>query len=339
MSRQSQGQNILPGDRPAGWESAPEALIRLESPDGSAVALVCPTLGANVVTFAVKTPQGWREVLHQDGADALRERPSRFGLPMLFPFPGHMVGGQYTWRGTTYRVPMLNPSAPSFTHGFAHLRPWRVTEHSATSLTAVFDTRTDLLPEQRAGYPFDVTLTMTVSVESGVLSLTHVAENMGGEDAPVGIGLHPYFDPAGFGVPDRTSLAVNLPGRRRRLLTSGPPIPTGETEPANPSAPIQPVPLGQQMLVSRTDFDADRTTRIAAGDDRGSFLVDVEMAEGWEDVLLFAPADGPSISIEPHTCAPGASSLPEDGPDGQRSLAPGQRLRTRTTISTSHRIA
>jgi hypothetical protein len=62
------------------------------------------------------------------------------------------------------------------------------------------------------------------------------------------------------------------------------------------------------------------------------------MAEGWEDVLLFAPFDGPSISIEPHTCAPGASSLPEDGPAGQRPLAPGQRLRTRTIISTSHRI-
>jgi aldose 1-epimerase len=311
-------------------------LIRLESPAGDAVAWVCPALGANVVAYAVKTLNGWGQVLHQDGPDAMRERPSRFGLPILFPFPGHMAGGRYTWRGTTYTMPMLNPSAPSFTHGFAHQRPWRVTHQDSTSLTAIFDTRTDLDAAQRAGYPFDVTLTVQVSLTVRGLGLALTAENVDTVEAPVGIGLHPYFDPGFYADRDRTALSVFLPGQTRRLLTASPPIPTGERAPADASQAIQPVPLGQLMLMSRTGFGARPTARIVGGDaTRGTTTVELVMDEGWEDVLLFAPADGPSISIEPHTCAPGASSLPESSPDGQRPLAQGERLAVRTTIRTS----
>jgi aldose 1-epimerase len=335
MSSETEHAGPAP-DRPPGWQDASETLLRIADPDGRAVAWLCPELGANVVAYAVKTHLGWRQVLHQDGPAALRERPSRFGLPILFPFPGHMAGGRYRWQGQTYAMPMLNPSAPSYTHGFAHQRPWRVTRHEPGALLAVLDTRTDLEPSQRSGYPFDLTLTLEVSLAAGRLDVTLVAENVGEVAAPVGIGLHPYFDPACFSGLDRTALDVRLPGRRRRRLTASPPIPTGESDPVTPWAPIRPVPLGQTMLVSGTDFDEARTARIVGGDaTRGSFLVDLVMDDGWEDVLLFAPADGPSISIEPHTCAPGASSLPEGDPDGLRGLPPGRSLRVHAAIEVS----
>ena len=337
MASESSAASDAP-ERPVGWDHAPEALVRLECASGGAVAWVCPGLGANAVAFAVKTPSGWRQVLHHGSPDDVRERPSRFGLPILFPFPGHMVGGTYTWRGATYRMPTLNPAAASYVHGFAHQLPWRVTAQDAASLTAILDTRTDLTPADRAGYPFDVTLTVQIALVNGALSLTLEAENVGSTEAPVGIGLHPYIDPAFFGVEDRTALGVFLPGQTRRLLTAAPPIPTGAREPADPSQPVQPVPLGQQMLASRTDFGERPTTRIVGGAGHSAATVEVVMDAGWEDVLLFAPADGPSISIEPHTCAPGAASMAEDGPDGQRALAPGARLRVSAAISTSHRI-
>lgn len=323
-----------PPELPPGWDHSAVTLVRLVS-SANAVAWVCPELGANVVAFAVRTADGWRYVLHQDGPEDVRERPSRFGLPILFPFPGHMVGGRYRWRGVEYAMPMLNPSAPSFTHGFAHMRPWRVTRQNQSSLTAVLDTRTDLEPAQRAGYPFDLTLTLDVALAGDALTVTLVAENVGTEDAPAGIGLHPYFDPSFFGV-DRTALAVTLPGRRRRALTDSPPVPTGASEPVTPGIGIRPVPLGQTMLVAQTDFDEARTARIMRADEAsGSLAVDLVMAEGWEDVLLFAPDANPSISLEPHTGAPGAASLPEGDRDGLRALAPGQRLRARATIQAS----
>ena len=322
-----------PPDRPPGWDDAPETVLQIVDPAGVAVAWICPELGANIVAYAVDTGQGWRQVLHQDGPAALRKRPSRFGLPILFPFPGHMVGGRYRWQGREYVMPLLDPAARSYTHGFAHQRPWRFTRHDPSALTAILDTRSDLEPAQRAGYPFDLTLTLGVGLQDGRLTVELVAENVGGASAPVGIGLHPYFDPAFFAGSDRTALGIRLPGRSERRLTSGPPIPTGESVPADPTVAIRPVALGSTMLVSRTDFGDQRAAQISGSDNpRDSLAVDLDMEMGWEDVLLFAPADGPSISIEPHTCAPGASSLPAGDPDGLRGLEPGQHFGVRASI-------
>ena len=132
---------------------------------------------------------------------------------------------------------------------------------------------------------------------------------------------------------DRTALAVSLPGSFARQLTAGPPIPTGVVTTADPHEAITPVPFGTTMLVSRYGFQAGRTARIElAGSAPATGRIDMTMLDGWEDVLLFAPPDGPSISLEPHTCAPGASSLPEHSRDGLRGLAPGARLRVRASI-------
>jgi aldose 1-epimerase len=331
MTDDTRDERSLPA-RPPGWEDARETLLRISDRSGTAVAWVCPELGANTIAFAVETDRGWRHVLHQDGPAALRERPSRFGLPILFPFPGHMVGGRYRWRGVEYSMPMLNPTAPSYTHGFAHQRPWRVSRHDARIVSAVLDTRTDLAPAQRAGYPFDLTLDLDVTLDTRALGVTLVAENVGGRDAPVGIGLHPYFDPRVFGL-DRTALNVHLPGRHRRLLTTSPPVPTGVSERVTPGTTIRPVPFGRTMLVAQTDFGEARTARIVAGDEaEAAFAVELIVDEGWEDMLLFAPPDGPSISLEPHTGAPGAASLAEGDADGLRGLSPGRRLRVRATI-------
>jgi hypothetical protein len=102
-----------------------------------------------------------------------------------------------------------------------------------------------------------------------------------------------------------------------------------------PSVGIQPVPLGQTMLVSRTDFDQEPTARITTSDPANASSVELVMGEGWEDVLLFAPDADASISLEPHTGAPGAASLPDDDPDGLRPLSPGQQLRVTVTIKAS----
>jgi aldose 1-epimerase len=311
---------------PFGWIGDERQLVRLDAPDGSSVAWIAPALGANVVGFAVRGRNGWRHALFSQGAAQLAEMPSRFGVPILFPFPGHMRRGQYTWRGKTHFMPLANPNAPSFTHGFAQHRPWRVEKTGAATARGDLSTGSDLDPAQREGYPFDVSLVVDVRVEPRALVIGLTAENQSPDEAPVAFGLHPYFGPEILGT-DRTLVKVTLPGRSERVLSSNPPVPTGERRP--PTEPIQIVPFGQTMLVSRTDFGADRTAVLEAPDGARVLL---EMDAGYRDILFYAPEMHNSVSLEPHTHAPGAASLPEGSPDGLQPLELGATLRATATI-------
>jgi len=53
-------------------------------------------------------------------------------------------------------------------------------------------------------------------------------------------------------------------------------------------------------------------------------------------LAIFAPADQPSVSFEPTTCALSAMAKgergPEGGPVGMPALAPGERLELRATL-------
>src|SRR3954451_22394529 len=112
---------------PPGWETFAGPLIRIANDAGTAVAWLAPVYGANCVAFLVRDGDNWVSLVHNTGPAALVQRPSRFGIPVLSPFPGHMRDFRYQWRGTTYGIPRRGSTAPSFTHGFAHTHAWEIT--------------------------------------------------------------------------------------------------------------------------------------------------------------------------------------------------------------------
>lgn len=303
---------------PPGWEHASGTDVRLVDAAGGAVAWIAPERGANCFAFAVRHAAGWTNILHTTDAAELAALPSRFGIPILFPFPGHMMDFHYQWRGTTYHIPRHGSTRPSFTHGFAHNRPWRVIAQSDDAVTTEFATPDDLTNDERAGYPFAVRLQSAMRVTNGGLEITLRATNEGSENAPVGLGLHPYFAAAALGG-DRTQIAVRLPGQTERLTATN--VPTGETRPAT-DAPIPVPPLGETTLVVRTDLGAHPVATLTGGGNRVVFA----FTEGVRDLVFFAPDAQPSLSIEPHTLAPGAASQTEGRPDGLHPLAPGASL-------------
>jgi aldose 1-epimerase len=302
---------------PPGWESYAGTLIRIAGADGRALAWLAPEYGANCVAFMVRADEGWLSVLHDDGPEALATRPSRFGCAVLFPFPGHMMDFRYHWQGRTLTIPRRGSTAPSFAHGFAHTHPWQVIDVAPDRVTVAFSTADALAPDQRAGYPFDVRLTETVSLAGATLRITLAATNEGADAAPVGIGLHPYFAASALGG-DRTRVRVELPGRKEHVQSHS--VPTGEKRPV--ASPLVAVPpLGETANVARTEMGPD--ARATLSDPTGARTVALTFIEGVRDAVYFAPAEQPSISIEPHTCAPGAASQPEGDPDGLVPLAPG----------------
>jgi aldose 1-epimerase len=340
MSDQTSSQNDGPGI-PPGWENAAERLYSITSADGTAHAWICPEIGGNAIDYAVKVGGRWVHVLDiAPSPGVLRDIPSRYGLPILFPFPGGMRGGKYQWAGQEHVVPPTYPTgsdpdgATIVIHGFAHIRPWQFVEQTADTIVLEFRTPEALDEARAASYPFKVRLTHQISLGPDGLTSLLVAENQGGESAPVAIGTHPYFGADVLG-PDRTKIRVELPGRSVRVRGDNPPGMSGAREPA-PQGPISIVPQGDRMGVSRTDFETipavARVTDLPPIKGQDGWTIEVSMEEGYGDTLLFAPPIQTSISIEPYSHMPGNASLPEGHPDGPEGLAPGQTRTAKAVI-------
>jgi aldose 1-epimerase len=325
---------------PPGWEDAREPLHQITSTDGRAVAWLCPEIGGNVVAYAVYAGDRWVQVFDIGGPAALRDTPSRYGLPILFPFPGGMRGGKYHWAGHEHVVPPTYPTgsdpdgATVVIHGFAHICPWRLAEQGTDRLVAEFRTPERLDPARAASYPFSVRLTHEVSLGPDGLTSVLVAENLGAEAAPVAFGLHPYFGADVLG-PDRTQVQVELPGRSTRVRSGSPPAMNGDREPA-PAGPVSIVPVGERMIASRTDFPpapaVARVVNLAPIGGQSGWTITLGLDAGYRDLLLFAPPAQSSISLEPQSHMPGNASLPEGHPEGLSGLAPGATLRAAATV-------
>jgi aldose 1-epimerase len=326
---------------PPGWENAAERLYTITAKDGRSVAWICPEIGGNAIAYTVRPASTWIQIFDVGSPAALRDTPSRYGLPVLFPFPGGMRNGRYTWAGREYVVPPTYPTgsdpdgANIVIHGFAHIRPWRFVEQNADWIVLEFRTPDALDPDRAASYPFTVSLKHEIQIGPDGLTSVLTAENQGPEAAPLAFGLHPYFGAGVLGA-DRTQVKVELPGRSVRERSTGtPPQMTGERKPA-PEGPVSIVPLGDRMIASRTDFPpapaVARVVNLVRIDGRSGWTVELAMYTGYRDLLLFAPPAQNSISLEPQSHMPGGVSLPEGHPDGLAALAPGATLQAKATI-------
>src|SRR5262245_10497861 len=64
-------------------------------------ARIWPALGFNCLSFT--TP---RDVLWADPQVYTEGRPTRSGIPILFPFPNRIRDGRFTWNGQPYQLPI-----------------------------------------------------------------------------------------------------------------------------------------------------------------------------------------------------------------------------------------
>jgi galactose mutarotase-like enzyme len=281
------------------------------------VAWVSPEDGGNTIAFAHREGGDWRHVLFIESPDAVRARPTRYGCPVLFPFPGYTREARYLWDGEVRDLPINAPDGRSHVHGFAHDRPWQVVEHRENVATLELATRDALTAEERRAYPFDFVARQTVSVSDRALEIAIEAENRGTSAAPAGLGLHPYIDPNVLGT-DRTGIKVSLPGTRERELDG--PVPTGGLR----AATTQECGLADGgTLLCRTGLGDEETVSLRG---RGERAAQINLWGHWSDVVLFVPSDQPSVAIEPLTCALSAASLAPDSPGRLPSLAPGDRV-------------
>jgi aldose 1-epimerase len=223
---------------------------------------------------------------------------------LLAPWPNRLYLGRWTWRGTDLQLPVNK--GDSAIHGLVTSAEFAVGAHTPSSLSLTHD----LAPTP--GYPFALQITARYALAAGGLSCALEALNTGTEDAPVGLGVHPYLaapglvDDLGLSVPPVTRVSLDETWNE-----------VGRTPWSHDG------PLGDAVLdTAFTDLPADFEAVVTRPD---GIRVAVWTTGRW---LLVFTADTlvsderrRSLAIEPMTCPPNALATGD-----LDVLAPGQRL-------------
>ncbi len=170
-------------------------------PTGLQIPLRCGGLDAVVTEVG-----GGLRSLRADGRPLVGEfgagelRPVYRGS-VLAPWPNRVGDGRYTWDGSAHQLPLTEPDRHNALHGLVAWSAWNPLHVEEAAV--VLGTRIRPGP----GYPFQLDLTVTYTLDSDGLSWQLDATNTGSADAPYGASIHPYLV-AGPGTVDDWTLTL-----------------------------------------------------------------------------------------------------------------------------------
>ena len=232
---------------------------------------------------------------------------------ILLPWPNRVDGGQYTFEGATYQLPINEVPYGNAIHGLVRWVNWRTTELTGNRVTQAHR----LYPSP--GYPFTLDLSVTYTLSGQDLQVTLRATNVGPLPCPFGAGQHPYVrvgpglvNDALLQVPARTIYRYD-----KRL------IPRDKLSVAG-----TPLDFRTARLIGETQINMDYTDLERGGDGRagvmvrapdGTRSVEVWMDEAFKHVTIYTgetvyPPERRrhGFAVEPMTCPPNAFVSGED---------------------------
>ena len=302
--------------------------IHLSDQRSATYAIIEPDHGNTVTAFAVDRDGRSIDLL-------MRPRtpfgPNGFaaGIPILFPFPNRVRAGAFSFGGSRYELDRNERDGANHIHGFVRGRAWTVDATGASDEEGAWCRSSIELadfPDIQRQFPFPATLTVRTTVLDGALMQTADVRNTGDRAMPMGYGLHPWF-PGSIGSP-RATATVRLPARRCWELDAL--LPTGVRSDLTGSDDLRVArPLDGAVfddvftdVVRRSDGWSEAAVAYPNEDAE----IVVEASPEFREWVLYAPADGSVVCIEPYTCVTDAVNLTTRGIDaGLVTLAPGER--------------
>jgi aldose 1-epimerase len=315
------------------WEQRPNAFGLDERVavlgDASNRLEVWPALGFNAYRWQV----AGQELLYASPQLFTERRPTRTGVPILFPFPNRIRDGRFDWDGKTYSLPLNDSTKLNAIHGFVCQRPWRVVDQGANAdsawITGEFHGSVDA-PETLPLWPADYRLRMTYRLLDHMLRIEADADNPDTKPLPFGLGYHPYFALAPFG--GENAVVTTWAHRFWELADN---LPTGKT-----IAVDEPRDLRTGKAVSALHLDDVMTGLELRAHDEGLGLagmiqdaIGTRMLTLWigaefREMVVFTPPHREAFCLEPYTCTTDAINLSARGIDaGLRVLQPGEHWR------------
>jgi aldose 1-epimerase len=248
-----------------------------------------------------------------DPSEHLRD-PFYWGAFLLVPWSNRVPRGRIDIAERRARLPCNDERFAI--HGEAYLRPWSVVAPGELRFQG-----------GTHGFPFAYDALLAVTLDGPTLELTLAATNSDSAAAPLGLGLHPWFDAAG-------GLEVALPAERTYPLVDH--LPRGE-----------PVPVAGNLdrrALSRVPWGTDNvwtglTRQAVALRWPGKQLeAEFSFSSAATHVVMAAFERQNAVAVEPVTHAPDGFRLFENGREGGVTLVPsGDTLSVRYRLTFSQR--
>jgi len=287
---------------------------------------IAPALGNNCFAFRTAAAE---HVLEPISFAEFQQRPTSYGIPILFPFPNRIRDGVFPFRGEQY---IVNPPR----HGFVRDKAWRVQSHGASDaagawLTSSFDAAQ--YPEQiLQQFPFPFRVEVTYRLKDSRLEMETVARNMGEREMPVGFGIHPYFR-----RPQNGTLTV--PAQQRLELEES--LPTGKVLDVAADYDLRReadlAGMNLDDIYTGVEAEASGLARCVLVDGESGAQTIVEFSrEQFPYVVVYTPpAPRAAICVEPNSCPTDAFNLQARGIESNvLALAAGATVRFNLSIYT-----
>ncbi len=311
--------------------------------DWLAVAEIVPELGNNCYTFKVADGDRWMNLIESPPDLAtLKERPTAYGNPILFPFPNRIRGGTFTFEGETYQFDKP-PESPTSIHGLLLNQPYQVESciagRDGAILACSFDPHDFPDIGRQYPFPFNIQITYTlgpVSPTNGApdsstetptlyLKMDVSITNTGERNMPMGFGIHPYFHTLLAPDSDATQAMITVPAAKYWELDEAL-VPTGKTFPVSGGLDLRNgQPLGKAKLdhvFTDVEVTAGISRCIIDNRDTGRGMI-LESDAQFRELVVYRPPGRPAICFEPYTCPTDAINLEARGiPAGVIVLSP-----------------
>jgi aldose 1-epimerase len=329
--------DVTVSDRTAGDRTGP--VYEMTDAGGTVRAEIWPMWGFNCLRWQVRQADGsWGSIIYTAPDWETNPVPTRSGHPILFPFPGRLRDGRFTFDGKTWQLPLNDSTKQHAIHGFTPRNPWRVVGVGKHPDCAIIDGRFELgqeLPSALGHWPVDFALTVTYRLYADHLTVEAHIENREAEAQPFGLGYHPYFRLPGVVDADVGGhvLQANV---REVWETDAANLPTGKRAEVSPALDFRrPRPIGATALdhvfTGVTAGPVDGLTELAVlSHPRAPGRLRVLADSNFRELVLFTPPHRQAVAIEPYTCSADAASLQARGIDsGWRVLGPGENWKSR----------
>lgn len=293
--------------------------------DGRARAEVWPQWGFNCIQWQVRQDGGtYADILFHMPDWETNPVPTRSGHPILFPFPGRLRDGKFTFDGKTYQLPLTDNTKLHSIHGFTPRNRWRVTGSNGgaefASVTGEFALSKDL-PEALAYWPADFVFTVTYRLYLDKLRVDARVKNAGTGRLPFGLGYHGYFRLPG--APDPDIAEDVLKANVKKIWEAENNLPTGMRKDVPPQLDFH---IGRAIGATAID---NVFTGVTSSEEKNSGLFELATLsnpkargrirvladKSFRELVLFTPVHRNAVAIEPYTCSADAANFWSRGID------------------------